>query len=280
MESIQDVRQALSARAETRSLDDLGKGGRQRVRVIRAEHVGEMIEAAVQRAVAESGLISREEADRLVARSREEFSAVHAERQRDAEDLVRTRRDLQEADRRREALTRQLASVEEDLASVESERDEARTRATLAEGAKSVAEERVAELEAALAEARRAVELFEAAPPASAAPVTTASSAIEPTEAQSVEPAATPVQGAANPDALTQALERLTSSMNERLEKMGRKMGISSAVEADQSSLDGLFANLDEQRVESNFDAVEVKQRQTGGIAANLARLKKLKGGG
>ncbi|MGA0059041.1 MAG: hypothetical protein ACO3RU_05585 [Planctomycetota bacterium] len=277
MESIQDVREALSARAETRSLDDLGKGGRQRVRVIRAEHVGEMIEAAVQRAVAESGLISREEADRLVARSREEFSAVHAERQRDAEEVVRTRRDLQEANRRREALTRQLASVEEDLASVESERDEARTRATLAEGAKSVAEERVAELEAALAEARRAVELFEAAPPA---PVTTASSAIEPTEAQSVEPAATPVQGAANPDALTQALERLTSSMNERLEKMGRKMGISSAVEADQSSLDGLFANLDEQRVESNFDAVEVKQRQTGGIAANLARLKKLKGGG
>jgi hypothetical protein len=126
-----------------------------------------------------------------------------------------------------------------------------------------VAEERVAELEAALAEARRAVELFEAAPPASAAPVTTASSAIEPTEAQSVEPTAAPVQGAANPDALTQALERLTSSMNERLEKMGRKMGISSAVEADQSSLDGLFANLDEQRVESNFDAVEVKNRET-----------------
>jgi hypothetical protein len=79
---------------------------------------------------------------------------------------------------------------------------------------------------------------------------------------------------------LTQALERLTSSMNDRLEKMGRKMGISSAVEADQSNLDGLFANLDEQSVESNLDSVEVKQRQAGGIAANLARLKKLKGGG
>jgi DNA repair exonuclease SbcCD ATPase subunit len=277
MESIQDVREALSARAETRSLDDLGRGGRQRVRVIRAEHVGEMIDAAVQRAVAESGLISREEADRLVARSREEFASVHAERQRDAEELVRTRRDLQESDRRREALTRQLESVEEDLASVEQERDDVRTRATLAEGAKTAAEERIAELEAALAEARSSVAALEAAAPAtSTAPVAPQVAAAEP---ESVEPAA-PSQGGANPDALTQALERLTSSMNDRLEKMGRKMGISSAVEADQSNLDGLFANLDEQSVESNLDSVEVKQRQAGGIAANLARLKKLKGGG
>jgi DNA repair exonuclease SbcCD ATPase subunit len=277
MESIQDVREALSARAETRSLDDLGRGGRQRVRVIRAEHVGEMIDAAVQRAVAESGLISREEADRLVARSREEFASVHAERQRDAEELVRTRRDLQESDRRREALTRQLESVEEDLASVEQERDDVRTRATLAEGAKTAAEERIAELEAALAEARSSVAALEAAAPATAtAPAAPQVAAAEP---ESVEPAA-PSQGGANPDALTQALERLTSSMNDRLEKMGRKMGISSAVEADQSNLDGLFANLDEQSVESNLDSVEVKQRQAGGIAANLARLKKLKGGG
>lgn len=279
MESIQDVREALSARAETRSLDDLGRGGRQRVRVIRAEHVGEMIDAAVQRAVAESGLISREEADRLVARSREEFASVHAERQRDAEELVRTRRDLQEADRRREALTRQLESVEEDLASVEQERDDARTRATLAEGAKTAAEERIAELEAALAEARSTVETLEAAAPAPAPEAPQAAATIEAVQPPAAEPVA-PTSGAANPDALTQALERLTSSMNERLEKMGRKMGISSAVEADQSNLDGLFANLDEQRVESNLDSVEVKQRQTGGIAANLARLKKLKGGG
>jgi DNA repair exonuclease SbcCD ATPase subunit len=277
MESIQDVREALSARAETRSLDDLGRGGRQRVRVIRAEHVGEMIDAVVQRAVAESGLISREEADRLVARSREEFASVHAERQRDAEELVRTRRDLQESDRRREALTRQLESVEEDLASVEQERDDVRTRATLAEGAKTAAEERIAELEAALAEARSSVAALEAAAPATAtAPVAPQVAVAEP---ESVEPAV-PSQGGANPDALTQALERLTSSMNDRLEKMGRKMGISSAVEADQSNLDGLFANLDEQSVESNLDSVEVKQRQAGGIAANLARLKKLKGGG
>jgi hypothetical protein len=280
MESIQDVRQALSARAETRSLDDLGKGGRQRVRVIRAEHVGEMIEAAVQRAVAESGLISREEADRLVARSREEFASVHAERQRDAEELVRTRRDLQEADRRREALTRQLESVEEDLASVEAERDDARTRATLADGAKVAAEERIAELEAALVEARRAVQVAEEASVNPADPVTPQAAVVAAPEAANPSAPAVPSEGSANPHALTEALERLTTSMNERLEKMGRKMGISSAVDADQTSLDGLFANLEEQRVESNFDSVEVKQRQTGGIAANLARLKKLKGGG
>jgi hypothetical protein len=80
-------------------------------------------------------------------------------------------------------------------------------------------------------------------------------------------------------DPLTAALEKLTASMTDRLEQMGRKMGISGAVEADSVSLDGLFADLDEQKFESNLDSLEVKQRQSGGIAANLARLKKLKGG-
>jgi len=55
-------------------------------------------------------------------------------------------------------------------------------------------------------------------------------------------------------------------------------MGISSAVEADSVNLEGLFRD-DGKQVESNIDSVETKQKSGGGIAANLERLKKLKGG-
>jgi hypothetical protein len=77
------------------------------------------------------------------------------------------------------------------------------------------------------------------------------------------------------------ALEKLTGSLNDRLESIGKKMGISSAVESD-TPLDfgGMFNSDDEVKLESNMDNIKVKQTSAGGIAANLARLKKLKGGG
>lgn len=78
---------------------------------------------------------------------------------------------------------------------------------------------------------------------------------------------------------LTNAIDKLSSSLNERLERFGRKMGVSSAVEAGPVKLDGLFRN-DDVKLESNIDAIEVKQKKGGDIAANLERLKKLKGGG
>ncbi|MCA8948074.1 MAG: hypothetical protein KDE27_01145, partial [Planctomycetes bacterium] len=79
---------------------------------------------------------------------------------------------------------------------------------------------------------------------------------------------------------LSAALDKLTSSLNDRLESFGKKMGISSAVESDvPTDFSGLFKGV-EQNLESNMDNVKIKQKAGGGIAANLARLKKLKGGG
>lgn len=78
---------------------------------------------------------------------------------------------------------------------------------------------------------------------------------------------------------LTSAIDKLSNTLNERLEKFGRKMGVSSAVETGPVKLDGLFKN-DDVKLESNIDAIEVKQKKGGGIAANLEKLKKLKGGG
>ena len=57
-------------------------------------------------------------------------------------------------------------------------------------------------------------------------------------------------------------------------------MGVSAAVE-DGAPVDfkGMFEGEDG-KLESNMDNIKVKQKAAGGIAANLAKLKKLKGGG
>ena len=78
---------------------------------------------------------------------------------------------------------------------------------------------------------------------------------------------------------LTAALDKMAATLNERLDKFGKKIGVSSAVDAGEVNLDALF-NDDLEVMESNMDSVEVKQKTGSGIAANLERLKKLKGGG
>jgi len=79
---------------------------------------------------------------------------------------------------------------------------------------------------------------------------------------------------------LTSAIDKLSNTLNERLEKFGRKMGVSGAVETDPVNLEALFKNHDDIQLESNIDSIDVKQKKAGGIAANLEKLKKLKGGG
>lgn len=73
-------------------------------------------------------------------------------------------------------------------------------------------------------------------------------------------------------------LGELTGALNERLDKMSRKMGISTAVEAEEVKLDGLFRDEGDESLESNIDAVDVKQKTQGGIGSAVERLKKLKG--
>lgn len=86
--------------------------------------------------------------------------------------------------------------------------------------------------------------------------------------------------GGADAGALAELLDKLSGTLNERLDKFGRKMGISSAVEAGDVKLDGLFSTDLAEGLESNMDDVQVKKRTGAGIAGNLEKLKKLKGDG
>ena len=77
------------------------------------------------------------------------------------------------------------------------------------------------------------------------------------------------------------ALDKLAGTLNDRLDTFGKKMGISSAVGGDAPvDFGSMFKDDGADDLESNMDNIQVKQKAAGGIAANLAKLKKLKGGG
>lgn len=215
METVNDVRHALSARSRTATLEELASEGKKRVRLIKAEHVAAMISAAVHSAIDQSGLIPKEEVDKVVERSRDDFRAMMRDRQ---------------------AEMQRLQELEEQV---------------------RVRDEEIAELRSRLEAGGSAP----ATPRRNGPAANTAAAA-----------------GGATPD-VSAAIEKLAGSLNDRLEQLSRKMGISTAVEGEAVKFDGLFKDTGKQ-LESNMENVQAKQKAGGGIAANLERLKKLKGGG
>jgi phage-related minor tail protein len=267
MESVNEIKEALSARSRTATLDELRDEGRKRVRLIRAEHVAQMISEAVHAAIEHSGLLGQDEVDRLIEKSRQEFKNVLRERE-------------QEVQRARE--------VEEQLEAKEQEFSELKSR--FAQLSKSLASTRV-ELEQARSEADASSGLPPAASQAAAAGAPVASPGADillslmqemATLKASINHPQAPAAGAAagGPADFSAALEKLAGTLGDRLDTLGKKMGVSSAVDGDAPiDFGGLFRDSD-QKLESNMENIKVKQQAGGGIAANLARLKKLKGGG
>lgn len=236
MQSIVEVKEALEARATTASLDELRQQGRKQVRVIRAEHIAEMVAEAVHRAVENTGLVAPDEVSRLVAESRREFQDVVRERQREAERAQQMRERVEELEQEIETAHQQIREL---------------TDALQAGGGGGDQSDAVTRL-------MHEVAMLKASMSTPAAPV------------------AAPAAG----DALAAALDRITGTLNDRLESFGRKIGVSSAVEAADVKFDGLFKHADDTKMESNMDTVQLKQKSGGGISANLEKLRKLKGGG
>ncbi len=276
MESVNEIKQALSARSRSATLDELRNEGKKRVRLIRAEHVAQMISEAVHSAIEQSGLISPEEVDKLVDKSRQEFRSILKEREQEVQRAHDMEETLEQRERELDQIKGQFAKLTEALTTTQRELEQARAGADAARS----------ELEALRGElvATRA----EPAKPAAAASGPSndlllsmmqemanmkASLMHQQAAAAAPAPAAAPV-----PD-FSAALEKLTGSLNDRLEKLGKKMGVSAAVEGDAPvDFSGMFKDTGKD-LESNMQNIETKQKAGGGIAANLARLKKLKGG-
>ena len=269
MESVNEIKEALSARSRTATLDELRSEGRKRVRLIRAEHVAQMISEAVHAAIEHSGLLGQEEVDLLVAKSRQEFKSILREREQEvqesretAEHLEQKEHELAEIKTRFSELSKSLAATRAELEQTSNELEAIRELPTPAQpeadasAQPAMANDMMMSMVQELANLKATLGAQQSAPAAPVAP----------------QPAA--------PD-FSAALEKLTGSLNDRLENLGRKMGVSSAVESD-TPLDfgGMFDDDQKVELESNMDNIKVKQKSAGGIAANLAKLKKLKGGG
>jgi membrane protein involved in colicin uptake len=310
MESPTDIKAALTTRARTATLDELRTEGKRRVRVVKADQITQMIEESVHRAVEQSGLLPASEVEKLVERSRVEFRALMKAREAEAE-RAQAMTDMLAAQEREVAeLRRQLAAAkaaqqaaEEALAASQAAQAAAAPAAAEAEEAAAQAMAQAAahaqaELLASLRDEMAGMKAaLMAQPPVVAAPGAASVVPFAPAAAAAGAPAVPGVAAAAAsvqaaPAAaaaaaapapavdVSAAIEKLASSLNDRFEKLGKKMGISSAVGGDQPvDLGGLFKSADD-GLESNMNTVETKQKSGGGIAANLARLKKLKGGG
>ena len=252
MESVNEIKEALSARSRTATLDELRSEGRRRVRLVRAEQIAQMISEAVHSAVEHSGLLSQDEVDALVEKSRVEFRAILKEREAEVQHAHEVAETLAERDAELEQLKARFTEVSEALAA---------TREQL---------ERVAQ---------QAPTTPAAAPAASSDLVLSLVQEMANLKANLMQRDATPQPAAGGAD-FSAAIEKLAGSLNDRLETLGRKMGVSGAVESDAPmDFGGLFRDADKS-LESNMANIEVKKKSGGGIAGNLARLKKLKGGG
>jgi len=316
--NVRDLKEALNARSHTATLEELHSRGRRSVRVIRADDIAQMVEAAVSQTIARSGLMSPQEVEELEAKSHEQFRILLERRQAEiaelrqaADDLRGAQEALTEVEGQRDAavtaaeklrghideLLRRIDDLEKQrdeatrrLRTSEVERENITTAVRALEGQRSQARH---EADSAIAERDEAVatvralenQLAKAMKEASASAGGVSADLVyrmmnEIAELRARSVGAAPQAGGASADAVAGALQQLASTFTAKLESFGRKMGVSSAVEAEAPSLTGLFKHNDGVKLESNMDDVSVKAKTGSGIAANLERLKKLKGGG
>lgn len=280
MESVNEIKEALSARSRTATLDELASEGRKRVRLIRAEHVAAMISEAVHAAIEHSGLIAPEEVEKLVEKSRVEFRSILKEREQELQRAHDNEKALEMREGELAELRQRFSALTDALTATRRELEEAKAEA-------EAMREHVQTLRAQPV----AVPVAVAAPAPAAAPssdllmsmvqeMANLKANLMNVQAQrAAATASTAAPAPAVPD-FSAAFEKLAGTLNDRLEKLGKKMGVSAAVAGDQPvDFGGMFKD-DGKQLESNMDNIEVKQKAGGGIAANLARLKKLKGGG
>ncbi len=280
-----NVREVLHTHSQSTTLKELEARGRARVRVINANQIAELIEESVRATIARAG--GDENLLELIEKSKTEFKEIV--RQRDLEreareeglrQLEAARSDMEklagEVARFREAETEQrerISVVDRELA-IEKVRLEETRRLVDALGRERDA------ARAAEAEARAAAAAVQARPSTEstellsklAAEVARLSERID--AAPATAPAGSGADSAENA-ALHQRLETLSSGISEKLEKFGRSIGVSSAVEVDGPKYDALFEKVDS--LESNMGTVEVKQRKGSGIGGVLERMKKMR---
>lgn len=259
MDQTAELLEALEARAREKSLEELERKGRTRVKVIRPSEIAGMIQEAVEKAVARSGYVPPEEVERLVQEGKAEFKGLLAQRE---EELQRRKDEAEELQESREKLARLEKEVEELRAGLQE-----------AEAVKKSLEEKLRELQSGDGGTEAAAQ----APAGgfNAELMMKLMGEIAELKAQVASPQA--ARPAGGEEKIASMLEQVMNSLEGKIEKIGKKVGLHEAVEGEEVKLDGLFTDHGDEEMENNLDTVQVKERSGAGIAANLERMKKLR---
>ncbi|MBI3818607.1 MAG: hypothetical protein HY286_07955 [Planctomycetes bacterium] len=278
-----NVREVLQNHSQSTTLQELEARGRSKVRVINASEVARLIEESVRQTIAKA-----QEGDgmrELVEKSKAEF--IELKRQRDAEQAAR-----EEGLRQLEAATQELNALRAETGKYAGASREMQQKCAELDGAAASERVRVEELRKLVdilqkerdvareseREARAAAQAAHAQTPPDQSELLSSLAAQVARLTEKMNAPAAPAPAAAPPaemQALEARLEKLSSGISDRLEKFGLSIGVSGAVQADHVQYDKIFNN--NEKLESNVEHLDVKERKASGIGGALERIKKMK---
>jgi len=244
-----DVREVLRRNSYTTSLSDLMRRGRDRVRVVHANQIAALIEEAVYRILGDRG--GEGEVAEAVERTRAEFDELLEQR---ARELAEARAALKDVDRTRAA-----------LANLEQECDRLRE-------AESRAQEECDAL-------RQALESGSPGAGASSGSLLQMVSRLH-EELSGIRSSLGGAKGAAGEAQaptgdIEKKIEAIASRLGDRLDRIGRKVGVSSAVEVDPAVLDRMFEN--EPELESNLENLQMHEERGGDVSDAVEKARNLR---
>lgn len=275
-----DVKRAIERNAQVTSVRELERRGRREVKVIKTSVIYELIRRAVDNARRSAGL-GEKERRRWVEASQAEFrrlAAAHAAQQRAAEEGAAQRRALEARASELEAALRhareEAAARAEEVQRLQAQLT--RQQAELEEAARAV--EANARHRQEIARLQAEVEALRAQQPATRELVTELRAMGETIRALEARNRA--LAARTTPPALEELLERkmaqLTAEISAKLHSLRAGGGGDASPEAIKRVVQQIFAREVEEALESNLDAIQVKEKEAGGIAANLERLRHL----
>ncbi len=253
MEPKIDVLATLEAKARKTTIEELQQKGRRQLKVIRASEISGMIQESIRKTLEASELLPREQVDELVDRASAEFEELKEARikeQRQARELAtklaKVQQDLEEAQK-------ELERAHQECEALRQQGGAAAPPAALADGGASAAVmmKMMEELMALKAQVQQG--------------------------AQGAAPAA-----GGNAAGLEEQLSKIAGALDEKLDRFGKKMGLSSAVDTATVDFSKLADRALEEsaKLESNVDDVEIEKRKGAGIMGNLDKIRKMRGGG
>jgi len=257
-EYLSEVRSELNSRSQRTTLDELKKKGLEQVRVIRSSQILQLIERAVEVALARRGQsLPADERSGVVEDSskilKEMMRAeMEAARALDHEKLEEMRNAIGEAQAQMTQMQQEVAAKDALLNEAQAKQAEldAELRVIKTRAPGSSPQDLLDELKALRQEIHQR-------PAAAAAPAPTAS--------------------AEAAGALAEKLATLGAELSSQIERIGRKVGVAAPEDdASTAELANLFAaSIPE--LENNMDSVEAEERKGSDVSDALARMKSLR---